>query len=876
MTRRFVARTGALLISATASLPTVAADSSAASSGIEEIVVTAQKREESINDVGMAIDAASGDRLKDLGVRDTAELYKVVASFNSNVTYYGTTIYTIRGVGFQDTALASQPTVSVYVDEAPIQFGAMTPGVNLDLERVEALKGPQGTLFGQNSTGGAVNYITNKPTDEFDAGLDVSYGRFNEIDAQAFVSGPMSDELLYRVAVRSLTSSGWQKSYTRDLNLAPDPYWTKAGDVYEFDDHAGNKKLLSGRAQLQWEPNDQLTALLTLSGFIDEGDSQRPQLAGIAPLNPVSALNPLIDNYPLASKNNRSADWGPCVNVVDANPALVTGRSAGFGSVVIGQRDPDGNAENLNNRLYRGCKDAAKDNDMWSGTLRLDYAFDNDMLVTSLTSYNDFNRDQRLESDGTIYQDYESFQRGKIETFSQELRLSGGFNGEGNWVVGANYESTETDDRFLQTYGISSAVPTVVFNRVPLGPTRPNNAQDTDTWAVFANAAYPLGSEFTANAGIRYTNQKRDYRGCGSDGGDGTWADISAEIQQLLQLVNRGKFPPGANFINDLAATTPLDAGPGNCASTGPAPLFLPEPAGFTDELNEDNVSWRVGLDWAYSDDALVYASVSQGFKSGSFPTVASAAFTQLFPARQEELLAYELGAKLRLFDGTMQANVAGWYYDYTDKQILGAVPDPIFGSLPALVNVPDSHVYGFEANIEWYPIEGLRIAPQASYTFSQIDGKFRNFDPFFSGTRNPNTKDFSGEPFPNVPKWTANIDVQYEWDMANGWLAFVGANWNFQSSTRGFFYDRCQEPGISCTRTDAGVRGDSDLAINTRALLDLRAGIEFESWRVFAFGRNVTNKYYWDTMSHVNDVLLRWTGAPATYGVSVSYRLAE
>ena len=147
-------------------------------SGVEEIIVTAQKREENINDVGMSIQAATGRQLEQMGINDTSQLDRVVTGFNSNVTYYGTAIYTIRGVGFQDTALASGPTVSVYIDQMPLQFSVLTQGAILDLERVEALKGPQGTLFGQNATGGAINYVAKKPTEEFESGIDVSYGRF--------------------------------------------------------------------------------------------------------------------------------------------------------------------------------------------------------------------------------------------------------------------------------------------------------------------------------------------------------------------------------------------------------------------------------------------------------------------------------------------------------------------------------------------------------------------------------------------------------------------------------------------------------------------------------------------------------------------------
>ena len=151
---------------------------------IEEVIVTAQKREQSINDVGMSIDVSSGEKLSDLGITDAFDLGKVVSGFNANSNYYGSMVYTLRGIGFQDTALASTNTVSLSLDEMPIPFAAMGSGVILDVQRVEALKGPQGTLFGQNSTGGAINFIANKPTRDFEAGVTASYARFNELDVE--------------------------------------------------------------------------------------------------------------------------------------------------------------------------------------------------------------------------------------------------------------------------------------------------------------------------------------------------------------------------------------------------------------------------------------------------------------------------------------------------------------------------------------------------------------------------------------------------------------------------------------------------------------------------------------------------------------------
>ena len=883
--------------------PAAPAAEDSRSGGVEEIIVTAQKREENINDIGMSIQAATGEQLAELGITDATQLDKVVTGFNYTLGYYGAPVFTIRGVGFQDSSLAAGPTVSVYIDEVPLPFSILSQGATLDLQRVEALKGPQGTLFGENATGGAVNYVANKPTEDFEAGFNASYGRFNTVDLTGYVSGPVTETLSARFAGRVLNSGPWQKSYTAGLGLPPDPFWTANNRNYRRSNEHGDQEFYNMRGSLLWQPSDELSALFTVSGFLDRGDTQMPQLAGIATLNQVSGVNPLVANSPPAPHNNRAADWGPCVNLSGGTPADVTDPNP----------IPDNGLGDSNkaNRLYDRCEQAQRDNSNYSTTLRLDYDLTDDIQLTSLSNWGHFKRHATYESDGTIYQDYESFQHGFLKVASQELRLAGSVMGEGNWVVGGNYEWASTWDSFNQSYGISSAVPTfvprifsgcaaadftpipgapatvlafhvipvpqncfgldaangfaVVNTSHPLGPTNPNNRQTISTYAFFANVEYPVLESVTLQGGVRYTNQHRDYRGCGGDAGDGTWADISADIQRLLQYFN-----------GNAVLTNGVDVGPGNCGSTGPPPTFAPVASGFTDKLNEDNVSWRVGVNWNATSNILAYVNVSQGYKSGSFPTVASAAFTQLKPATQEDLLAYEVGVKAGLFDNTLQVNGAFFYYDYTDKQILGAIPDPIFGSLPALVNVPTSHVIGFDLSGTWEPIEGLRLSPSVSYAKSKIDGTFRNFDPFFNSMLNGSSKSFSGEPFPNAPQWQVNFDAQYEVPIGD-WTAFVGTNVNYQSATRGFFYDRCNEgPSVTCTDTFLNANpqnyGDRKLNIIARALLDVRAGVERGPWRMWFWGRNVTDKYYWNNVAHVNDVLLKISGQPATYGITVSY----
>jgi len=158
-----------------------------------EIIVTANKREQSINDVGLTIQAATADTLADRGIKDVGDLSKLVPGFIATASTFATPVYTLRGIGLYDATIGAAPAVAIYTDEISRNFPIMSDGLNLDIERVEVLKGPQGTLFGQSSTGGAINYIVAKPTDTFQAGADASYERFNRAEISGFISGPLSD-----------------------------------------------------------------------------------------------------------------------------------------------------------------------------------------------------------------------------------------------------------------------------------------------------------------------------------------------------------------------------------------------------------------------------------------------------------------------------------------------------------------------------------------------------------------------------------------------------------------------------------------------------------------------------------------------------------
>lgn len=742
-----------------------APDQAASSSGIETVIVTAQKREENIQNVGMSIQAVSGDKLTDLGIKNTNDLVKVVPGFEATPSIFGAPIYTIRGIGYQDGSLAASPTVSIYNDQVPLPFSIVSIGSTLDLQRVEVLKGPQGTLFGENATGGAINYIANKPTDSLEAGADLSYGRFNQIDAQGYISGPLTDNLTARLALRTQQSDGWQQSITRDATL-------------------GSQDITSGRLSFLWTPTSRLTVLATFSGFVDRSETPAPQFYGISILNGVSALPPGLLAYPIAPHNDRTADWSPCINDSPTNTHCVGYRR--------------------NNKSY-------------IGSVRADYDLGNDIVLTSLTAYEHYTQYQPTDGDGTSYQDFDILDTGHLSTFFQELRLSGNFSGEGSWVAGVNFQHDDTAQSAFDSFSESSTH--LLYGFFPVIGLNVTIADKTNTSAVFGHADYPLTDRLIVEGGVRFTQSDQHFAGCERDNGNGVLA-------------------AALNFV--LGSSIP----PGGCVTLGPT--FVPELV--HDKLDENNLSWRVGLNYKLADDVLLYANASQGYKAGAFSGLTASSYSQFSPAKQEKLIAYEAGFKSTLLDDTLQLNGAAFYYDYSDKQIQGSILDPVFGALPKLINIPRSHVAGFELSAIWKPVAGLTFSPTVSYNQSRIDGNFSTYNDL--GV----LQNVTGQAFPDDPKIQGDIDAQYEWGLTDDLNAFVGINANYQGP-----FDESA--------------GNSAENIKGYTLLDVRAGLTRDAWRLQFWGRNITDQFGVVTKLHVNDVYARWTVMPATYGFTLSYQ---
>ena len=757
---------------------------------LEEVFVTANKIEQNIRDVGTTITVKSYDEMQMRQILSLEDLAAAIPGLSYSRSALNTPVYSLRGVGFNDLSLGVYPSVSVYQDEALLTFPAMSTHSAFDLERVEVLKGPQGTLFGQNSTGGAINYIAAKPTDEFSTGITGTYGRFDLIDVEAFVSGPLSENLKGRAAVKYRNANDWQTS-------------TSHGD------ENGSEDLLIGRVILEWEPTDNLRISGGVNVWKDESDPQAMQLSAIR-VNFPETVQDSVRFAPFPDLTNRAADW----SVVDPT----TG--APF--------------------------DMKSDIDSIHTTGRIDWDFSDNLRFTSLTSYIDYERKGVVDADAIAAESYDFRQsNGTAESLTQEFRLENTNTENYRWIVGVNYEDSETDEDLLLEYDEDSSS-NADANFIHVSGLHAINKMKN--WAVFSNLNYRLTDRISAKAGIRFTDAEFEHSNCNY-----TTEELLTELFNILGDIFSG---PGT--------FTPIEVGDCYTLNEEGVPGEL-----FEETLKEDNVSWKVGLDFEMTDDVMLYFNVSKGYKQGSFPSTAASTFVQFEPVVQESILAFEGGVKAVAMDGRMFFNAAAFYYAFDDKQIRGRIDEPIFGILEVLRNIPESEITGFEADVTFLPVEGLTLRAALTYTDTEVT---KSPEGAINDLGEPT--DFTGSELPFAPPWQFQLDGQYEWVMnGNGFKPFIGFTFNFSDDTMSILNgDTSPLFTDDINRTVPG--GLYPFVIDSYNTLDLRLGVisPDERWTVFAWGKNVTDEYYWTNVLIGADTIGRLTGRPATYGITFSY----
>lgn len=647
--------------------------SAAAQPILEEVVVTAQKREQNLNDVSIAISALTGGQMKELGIRDATEMAEFTPGLVlSNTQPSGVPIYTIRGVGFDDYSVGSNSTVGVYVDEVALPYPTMTRGVMFDVERVEVLKGPQGTLYGRNNTGGAINFISNKPTDEFEAGVSLDIGNYEYFKGDLYISGALSENLLARIALTTTQQGeGWQDSITTG-------------------DKLGERDETAGRATLQWVASDSFEATLNVHANTIDSDGPAAEVIGLTNTAlPVNSQPGLEQTY--------NPTLYPVLSLLAGLP--LSPDFAGFADPLAfaANREEPGQAD-------WGTKPSQK-NDSTGANLTLRWTLNDSWDLVSITGYDEFSRDEYQDWDGTPLDMWDSQMDTDIESFSQELRASYDAGSNLSMVTGLYFSTDTVEESVLGFVGNTGAGGGGLgFNQF-----RQKYDQDTDTLGIYAHAEYMLSEQFRLTVGGRYTEEEREWEGCTYDvDGDITWL-----YNYVFGLSKPGGIPFEANECLTIDGTT-VDAS-----------FQVANPV-FTDKLKTENWSGKIGLDYLPTDSVLVYGSISNGFKSGGYNGSPANDWAQLYPYEEETLMAYEVGFKATLAEGRMQLNSSVFLYDYEDKQVVDTV-DTLFGPLARLTNVPESEITGMEVEWRWLPLEGLEMSLSGTLLDSEVK-KYTDF----------------------------------------------------------------------------------------------------------------------------------------------------
>ena len=735
---------------------------------LEEVVVTAQKRAESLQDVSIAISAFSEKELRNLSISNLENLTQSVSGvelFDERGS--GQPTWVIRGVGLADFNANNTPTAAIYFDEFYLTSNVMGGIGMYDISRVEVLKGPQGGLYGRNTSGGAVRVLSVRPDleQDFNGYIQGSYGRWDRAIAEGAAGGKITDKLAFRVAGMTDQNGGWQ-----DTLATPG------------DDDYGDRNFSSGRAQLLFQPTDKLEFLLKIDGGEDKSETT------------LAYSRALFD--PDGSGNYCASALAGTLNQQDcATLANVTS----FYALTPGDAGPLASSQKRDGSVVLSNPINKLDNS-WSGAnLQVNWDLDFAML-TSISGYLDYDNKQVFDYDGSPLVLFEEDGKAELTVWSQEFRLVSQSDGPLNWLAGAAYgEDEDKEHRFGNTLDNLFVFPSL---------TERGFTQENEYWSVYGQLEYDLNNEWTAHGSLRYSDENKKYK--------------NGFTQDLID---------GFYYYQDVNKSYEL----------------------------QENWSGHAGMDWAPSDDLMLYGRITRGYKTGGFP--GGFAFTpeELNPYDEETVWSYELGFKSTWLANTLKLNGAAFYYDYQDVQgYTQRLSEETGTVVSALGNLGDAEHIGAELDMEWLPgmLPGLSL--QASVAWLSAEYKSNDFalDPADVAV------DLDGYTRPYAPEWSAYLQARYEWQLSSSLGAGMQLNYSWRDDIYG------EEMAIT-PLSYAAYNVNSYGILNARAWVGSMDG----QWQVALIGKNLTESEYWT--SGTGDDLGSFVSTPGqrmSYAVEATY----
>jgi len=773
--------------------------------GIAEIVVTAQKRAENVQDVPIAISAFTSDALQERAVASVAALSNIApnVTLDAGTPFSGSSAVLsafIRGIGANDFAFNIDPGVGVYLDGV---YLARSVGANQDLgdvERIEVLKGPQGTLFGRNTIGGAISIVTHDPGDEFRFKADVTTGSFSLLQARGTADIPLMDGLSSSVSFSIRNRRGYLRRIQYpgggDFNVEPITAYKAAGYGNIGTGREGGDDNWSTRAKLVYDKGGPVRLVLS-------GDYSKIHQAQIA--------NKLIKTFPyvfagtyncaIAGQTEGCGDGPPSVAYAGGIGGLhtIADLPSLFGVNVDG--DPNNDRLPYDDRFVTDDIDTSYANGNnfsnmrtygVSGTATFD--LNDDIQLKSITAYRELHWVSAMDLDGSPLNFlHTSFEMNQWQ-FSQEFQLLGSaLDKRLNYVLGAYYFKEAGN---LHDY--------VTFAQGLLQVDGPNDLE-TENYALFGQVDFRPVEQFGITIGGRYTHENKAF--------EGAQGDANGMTYKILQQLG----------VPECAVIVPISD---ECRVT--AGYYVPgEPLRYyvagMQHKKFNNFSPKIGVQYHPNDDVMLYASWSKGYKTGGWTTRLSNPLPYAPGFDEEKATTWELGAKSTLLDRRLQINGALFQTDYKGIQLNFQQ-----GVSPVIQNAGDARIRGFEVEVVAAPVDGFTINGSIGY----LDAKYTRVD---AGAQvAPAAGEFGdygvvpGATLPKTPKWKFNISPRFEVPLGNGGKIIALADYTHTSplknDTEGYFLlMRGATDIVNASLTYREPNGQWDLTVGGTNLTDER-----------------------------------------------------
>ncbi len=713
-------------------------DGSTANSGqLNEIVVTALRRDSNLQSTPVAISAVDANLIQQASPRDLGDLAAFVPNFSANtITNFNAASFAMRGVGQTSIIVYFEPPVAVLVDDFVVSSVQTQLLDVFDVQQVEVLRGPQGTLFGKNTTGGAVTVRTKRPelgTVGVDARAEL--GSFGTKRFQTALNVPIGENLALRIVGGAEKSDGFYKNGACYGPVTAPVTTSKFNGVSGCLDgeSAGGKDVVNLRAKLLWEPTDRIRLLAQYEWLRDRSET----VPSVNENGLYTGNTPFLTDVLNAVRPNPNSN-DPLDN------AAVSYRQDGLIKMRDGQR-------------------ISVDGIYLNGDIDFDFG-----TLTSVTGWrrqesripNSYAGAVPIAADGQPLSIFDATRDDNRKTFQQELRFATDFGGPFDMVLGGFYQRETIDFCVAQLLGfIDLTTGPLPFGNWNDTPYILCNAQKSRSKAAFAEGTYKITPEITFTAGARYTWEDKEWYG----------------RQQVFIPELNGGFDPSIQIDEALDASV------------------FKFPANV---IRVDNrarrATWRASLGWQATPDTFLYATYSRGFKSGGFNDQIGgfAAFgtnVDLFRAaaratRPETADSYEAGVKTELFDRRLRFNLTGFYVKYKDLQKQLNVPITVNGvdnQVTIFENAAGATVKGIEAEATARLFEGFTLRGVLGYQ----DAAYDSYESDGAGY------DLATAPLDRAPKWQWTVDGTYEVPVssefkfvANASAAYTSRNLNTQA----------------------------------------------------------------------------------------------